>query len=126
MGKFLLGVGILLTLLVLGFGVTAYANGAHVPITQSLQQAAQLSLSGNLDAAADLASHANDRWQAGWHLVAVFSDHAPMDEIDGLFAQLELYGKSGRFQDFAATAARLSALVEAMAEAHRPTWWNLL
>ena len=126
MGKFLLGVSILLVFLALGLGVTAYADSTHAPITQDLQQAAQFSLSGDLAAATALSNQAKDRWESHWHLVAVFSDHAPMDEIDGLFAQLELYGKVSRHQDFAATAARISALVEAMAEAHRPTWWNLL
>jgi len=49
-----------------------------------------------------------------------------MDEIDSLFAQLEVFRQAGLWGDFSACCRRLSRLIEAMAEAHSLTWWNLL
>ena len=126
MGRFWLGVGILLVFLTLGIGITAFADATHTPICQELEAAAAASLSGDLPGGIALAEDAMTRWEERWHAVAIFSDHAPMDEIDGLFAQLEVYGKTGSAQEFAACCARISKLVGAMAEAHSPSWWNLL
>ena len=126
MGRFWLGTGLLLFFLAFGIGVTVYADTVHTPITQDLDRAVAAGLAGDLPQGIALAEKAKTQWEDRWHAVAVFSDHAPMDEIDGLFAQLDVLGSAGKAQDFAACAARIRALVEAMAEAHRPNWWNLL
>ena len=72
------------------------------------------------------AQQAQEKWQQQWHSVAALADHAPMDEIDGLFAQMETYSKAGAAVDAAACCARLSKLVAAVGEAHSLNWWNLL
>ncbi len=126
MGKLWLGIGLLLALLAFGFFVTAATETIHTPIAQNLEKAARLSLSGDLPAAAQLGQTAKTDWEKRWHFVAVFSDHAPMDEIDGLLAQLDIHAKAGAGADFAATAARIAQLVQAMMDAHKPAWWNLL
>ncbi len=126
MGRFWLGIGILVLFLVLGFWTGHTMDDVHQTISQTLENAATKSLSGDLTEGIALAQQAQSQWQSHWHGTASVADHAPMDEIDGLFAQLETYGKAGLTETFAAYCARLSQLVSAMGEAHSFTWWNLL
>ena len=126
MGRFWLGIGILVLFLVLGLWVAHAMDNVHQDIGKALDQAAVQALDGDLEAGFLLAQQARNLWHARWHGTASVADHAPMDEIDGLFAQLDAYRQSERPSDFAAYCARLSALVIAVGEAHSLTWWNLL
>lgn len=126
MGRFYLGVGILVLFLILGLWVTYSMNTVHQSVAQTLDEAAGRTLSGNLTEGISLAQQAQAHWQNHWHGTASVADHAPMDEIDGLFAQLQAYGQAGQAGDFAACCARISNLVAAIGEAHGLTWWNFL
>lgn len=126
MGRFWLGVGILVLFLVLGIWVAHAMDDVHQTIAQTLDDAAAQSLSGDLAEGIALVQQAKSNWQSHWRSTASVADHEPMDEIDGLFAQLEVYGKAGLAADFATYCARLSQLVTAVAEAHALNWWNLL
>ena len=54
------------------------------------------------------------------------ADHGPLEEIDSLFAQVQIYADTGKTADFAAYCTRLAKLVTAVGEAHGLTWQNLL
>ena len=120
------GLGILTVLLALGLWVSVLMDSIHAPISQQLETAAQQTLSGDVAAGHATALHARESWDKYWRFSAAFSDHAPMDEIDGLFAQMESYAHADSAREFAACCSRISMLVEAVTEAHRLTWWNLL
>ena len=120
------GLGLLAVLLLLGLWVGVLMDGIHEPISGQLEKASQQILSGDVDGGRAAAQAAKESWDSHWRFSAAFSDHAPMDEIDGLFAQMEGYAQADMPWELAACCARISVLVEAMAEAHRLTWWNLL
>ena len=126
MGRFWLGVGILVIFLAGGLWVSHTMDDVHQSIGSTLDAAAEYALDGDLESGFSLAQQARSNWQANWNWVATVADHEPMDEIDGLFSQLDAYRQSQRSIDFAACCARLSALVVAVGEAHSLTWWNLL
>ena len=126
MGRFWLGIGILVLFLALGLWVAHTMVAVHNTISQTLDRAAVQALEGDLESGFVLAQQARNHWHARWHGTASVADHAPMDEIDGLFAQLDAYRQSERPSDFAAYCARLSALITAVGEAHSLSWWNLL
>lgn len=126
MSRFWIGVILLVIFLCLGLWVTWTMNNIHEPISQALEQAADAALTGDLDAGVALALDAQKAWEDHWRGTAAAADHAPMDEIDGLFAQVQIYAKSGRTADFAAGCGRLAKLIAAIGEAHNPGWWNLL
>ena len=126
MGRFWLGIGILAVFLGLGRYVAAAADETHQQISGILEEAAGQTLAGDLESGLALAQQAHNRWQSTWHSTAAVADHAPMDEIDGIFAQAFTFGKGGKAKDFAACCARLSGLVAAVGEAHSLSWWNLL
>ncbi len=126
MGRFLLGIGILVLFLVLGLWIGHVMGEVHMAIADTLETAADQALSGDMAAATETANAAKASWEKHWHGSATVADHAPMDEIDGLIAQLEYYSRADQPGAFAACCARLSLLVRAMSEAHSLTWWNLL
>ena len=117
-----LGAAILGALLVLGLWSGKAIGDGYDPICKTLEAASQAALSGDLEEAKALAKTAQGRWDEAWRKVAAVTSHTPMDEIDSLFAQA-LLRREG--VTFAAECARLSKLVEACAETHRLTWWNL-
>ena len=120
-----LGLGILLVFLALGLWSSRTVERIYTPLTRQLEEASAVALSGDLERGMHLAQAARDTWHAYWRKTAALSNHAPMDEIDALFSRTVIFAQAGNRTDFAAHCAQLSALVEACAEAHRLTWWNL-
>ena len=126
MNRFTLGVVILAVFLMLGLGVAWGMDEIHLDISDNLSLAAERVIAGEWEAGVKLARQAKAEWEKNWQKTACVADHAPMDEIDGLFAQLKAFEKPEEAVHYAATCAEASKLVEAMADAHRLSWWNLL
>lgn len=127
MGKrFWLGIGILALFLLVGVGISLGMDAIHRPAEQALEQAAEKALDGQMEEAVALARQAHDWWDDRWKLTASVADHSPMDEVDKLFEEMEVYAQAQEDKHFAACCAQLSRLVESMAAAHRFNWWNLL
>lgn len=120
-----IGIGFLAALLALGFGVSIAMEAYATPVSVQLARAQKLAQDGQLDEAIILAQQAEQAWQEGWKLMATVADHTPMEEIDRMFAELAAYGQKQEIAEFAATSAGLSRLTQAMAQAHKLTWWNL-
>lgn len=121
-----LGIGILLFLLIFGLTVSSALQKMQAPVSEQLEAAAQQAITGDTAIAYAAAQNARKQWNSRWRPTAAFSDHAPMDEIDGLFGQMESYVQSDMPREFAACCRRISILVEAVWEAHTLNWWNLL
>lgn len=121
-----LGVGILVFFLILGLVLSAAADDVHLPTGQLLEQAAEKTLSGDFEEGIALGMQARKRWDRKWNLTAAIADHSPMDEVDALFAEMEIYARTGEEPHFAACCKELSQRLEAIADAHRFSWWNVL
>ena len=121
-----LGAGILAVFLALGLTVSALACKAHQPTKDLLEQAAEKALSGDFQGGIALGMEAKARWERQWNGTASIADHSPMDEVDALFAEMEIYARTGEQPHFAACCKELSARVEAIADAHKFSWWNVL
>lgn len=126
MRRFLLGLTLLTALLLFGLWIRAATDRMLTPISSRLQQASQQCLSGDLARGQALAEQAQQDWDSVWRYIAVFTDHAPMDEIDGLFGELDSFSAESSAAEFAACCAQLSRLVDSVADAHNPSWWNIL
>lgn len=98
----------------------------HSPLETQMNLAAQYALASDWEQANRLVQEAQAQWQHRWHPSAVFADHGPMEEVDALFAQLEVYAETRESLSFAALCKELSRELGAMGEAHVPSWWNLL
>ena len=121
-----LGIGILIVFLALGLLVSALAAKAHEPTGDLLKQAAEKTLAGDFEAGITLGMEARERWQRQWNGTAAIADHSPMDEVDALFAEMEIYARSGEEPHCAACCKELAQRLEAIADAHKFSWWNVL
>lgn len=121
-----LGLGLLMIFLALGLVTSVVMDNAHRPTCDLLTQAADLSLAGEFDRAVALGREAKKRWEKQWNGTAIVADHSPMDDVDALFSEMEVYAVAGEGPHFAACCRELSKRVEAVAEAHRFSWWNVL
>lgn len=126
MTKFYFGVGLLLFLFITGIFVGVFMDNTHTEIANKLSAACEKTLSGDFDGGYALSQQAKKLWQAHWRATAAACDHAPMDEIDSLFASLHSYWVKNDDAHFAGSCAELVQLVQAVADAHRLSWWNLL
>ena len=126
MGRGWLGLGILIIFLALGFVVAEAMDSAHIPTEKLLEQAAEKTLQGEFEQAVALGAEAKSRWDRQWNGTATVADHSPMDDVDALFAEMEIYAKTEEKPHFAACCQELSQRLEAMAGAHRFSWWNVL
>lgn len=115
-------IGLLVTGLLSSWGMVKYSE----PIGEATSLAAEAALREDWSNAEALTRSARARWDKYWGFCAAFADHEPMEDINGLFAQLEVYAQSRDAQNFAAVCAKLSEDTKAIGEAHSLTWWNLL
>ena len=121
-----LGIGILTVFLALGLIISSLAAKAHTPTGYMLDQAAKKTLSGDFEGGIALGAEAKQRWQRQWNGTASIADHSPMDEVDALFAEMEIYARTGEQPHFAACCKELAERVRAIADAHKFSWWNVL
>lgn len=126
MKRLWIGVIFLILLLALGIGSCIAFSRMYLPVSQSLQQASEAALSGDWDTASVLAEKARNGWEKWVNFTAAMADHEPMEEIDSLFAQLDVLLQMKKLPDFAALSSRLSRLTAAMAESQQLYWWHFL
>lgn len=126
MKRFHFGLGLLAVLLALGLFFSHILTGQQEDICRKLQLAQQAALDGDFAAAEGFLASAQSDWESRWHFNAALADHQPMEDIDGLFAQSQVYLRSQDAGELAATCALLGRNVRAMGDAHALNWWNLL
>jgi len=121
--RFYLGTGILLAILLLGLLTGWLMQQNQQPVAELLEQAAQAE---DLQSGVQLAQQAKEDWHKRWKAVAAVADHTPMDEIDTLFAEMDVYIREKEDVHFYACCSQLASLLRAVSEAHKLSWWNLL
>ena len=126
MKRLWLGVALLGVLLAASIAVQAVTSRLHHPIAQDLEQAADAALAEDWEQAQRLYRRAQDAWQRCHGATASIADHSPMDELDMLFAELNVFSREREAVHFAATCRSAAQMAQAMAQAHSLTWWNFL
>lgn len=124
--RFYLGIGLLLMILILGIAICIAMKAIHEPSQQLLQQAAQASLSGDMEQAVPMALEAYGRWKKYRWFTASVADHSPMDDTENLFAEMLVFADAGETAHFSSCCLQLSNMTKAMYDAHSLTGWNLL
>lgn len=126
MKRMWIGTALLVLMLVSGILVTEYMEHSHQPGSRDLNRAASLALDGEWGQAEALTARALKNWQKTRKITASFVDHEPMEEIDGLFAEIEVYAAARDEISFSAACAYLAELTDALGESHSLTFWNLM
>lgn len=123
-----LWIGILILSLLLAGGICLHLSllAVHPPIAQALEQAATAAMQDDWPLALQRYEQAAARWQKYHRFTAAFADHTPMDEVDGLFAQLAILAQKQENPHFSATCRQISTLAYAIGQSHGLSWWNLL
>ena len=126
MKRLWIGMTILSVLLAIGIGTTIFATRTQSDISQKLNQASEAALEGKWQEARILSQDAKEKWETYRNATAAIADHEPMEEIDDLFSQMEVYWLTQQQVPFSVCCASLSVLTEAIGEAHAINWWSLL
>ena len=71
-------------------------------------------------------ARAKKNWAKNRPMTASVADHEPMDEIDALFAELEIFAARQDQISYASLCVHLTEALKALSEEHRLYWWNLL
>ena len=119
-------IGLLLVLLLLGLLSGWYLERQHRQLSRQLEDSAWLALSGQMSNARQEVQTAQAKWEKGRSLLAVLGDHTPMEDIDDLFAELQICGAAGEGTEFARICSILASRMEAMENACKLSWWNIL
>jgi hypothetical protein len=123
MKRIWIGLGVLLGLLAVGLFTMWLADHRLSEVSWQLETAAR---EENWDRAVALSDKAKALWEENRYFSAALSDHTDIDQIDGIFAQLEVYVHRREKVAHAAACAYLSEAITDLEENHRLTWWNLL
>ncbi len=121
-----IGFALLVALLISGLGVTVLMDRVHSPIADNLEQAAMEVSAGDWNRGEGFFGQAKGDWEKWSHVRSCFADHTPVEEIDALFAQLQVYGAAREDAAFSAGCMELAKKVAAVGDAHGLYWWNVL
>ena len=126
MRRFWLGAALLAALLGVGLWTQAGMDRLHLPAAEDFSRAASAAMAGDWETARSLSARAAGNWRENRSFTASLADHSPMDEVDLLLAEMEIYRQAEDGPHFAACCVQLAAMSRAMADAHNLSWWNLL
>ena len=126
MKRLYIGVGLLVFFLIAGILLTFCFCRIHRPLAETLEEASRQALAGNWENAISLTETARERWETYRNFTAAVADHEPLEEMDTLFSQLEIYGKHRLNVEFASICTCLSQMAAAMEESQALTWWTML
>lgn len=121
-----IGIGILAVLLAMGIGLLWGSSVFFEELSEDLQQAGDFALAGNWQAAGEKVEKSREKWEAYRPFWASFTDHEPVEQMQNLFSQLELYRARQMEVDFAAVCRNLVHVAEAIDESHSLKWWSVL
>ncbi len=125
MKRLWIGVILLLVFLAAGIVTTLSFHNIHTPMTQSLDQAADQAIAGQWESALGSAANARQRWEKYRNFGAMVADHEPLEEMDALFSQLDVYKQMNWQGEFAALCRQLARMTEALEESQALSWWTL-
>ena len=113
------GAGLLAGLLVLGIISNSFMERTHHPQADKLSRAAKLAADGDWAAARNLYEDAKQTWDEKQLLIAALCRHEPVDRINGLFAQLEVYSETRSVTSFCSTCVDLASQLESIGKSHK-------
>ena len=126
MKRLWIGVGFLVAILVVAILLTVLFMRIHKPLSEDLQKAADMAMAQEWEKATALTRQAKADWMKYREVIAAVADHEPLEKMEYLMDQLEVYAQMRRAADFSAICVELAAMADAMLESQSLTWWNFL
>lgn len=125
MKRLWIGIGLMAVMLLSGIMVPEILDECHESVVEDLDRAADMAMAGQWDSALRLLDRAEDNWEEKRPVTASFTEHEPMDDIDGMFEQLEIYAAAKDPVSFGSTCVYLSSRLDALGNGHDFNLWNL-
>lgn len=126
MKRFWIGVGFLIALLAGSLFLLTFSSGFCREFSAALDEACALALEENWTPATEKVENCYKEWKNKQHLLAAFTDHEPIEQVESLFSQLALYSEKGMSVEFASTCCQLRHWADAISESHSLKWWTIL
>ncbi len=126
MKRLWIGITFLSVLLAGGIWQSFGIAGIHQELSRSLSQAADAARQQNWAKADALSEAAEEKWDRCRNLTAAFADHEPLEELEKLFAELQLCRQLSLEDNYAVVCSDLSQICKAIAESFQISWWNVL
>lgn len=118
MSRFRIGVFLLAALLGVCVWAQVRMNAIQKPIAAQVAQAGAYAGENDWPDAARTLAAARKSWEESRTLVAALADHQPLEDIEGLFSQLEVYAAQRDETEFRAACQDLNRRILAVKEAH--------
>lgn len=126
MKRMWIGIGLLLVILAAALWLWLGLGGVFGRISASLDRAAEAVAAQNWAEAEENAQAATQAWKTYKKVAASFTDHEPLEDMDALFRELEIYSRDKLSTEYAVVCVHLSRLAEAVEESLSLKWWSLL
>lgn len=126
MKRLWIGVGFLIFMLAVGILITVLFSRIHDPLSRDLREASQMAAAQDWEKATALTRKARADWEQYQHFIAAVADHEPLEEMEYLLDQLDVYAREREVTHFCATCIQLARLADAMLDSQQISWWNLL
>ena len=125
MKRMWIGVGLLVAVLIVGIWTANRMEEIHQEIAKDLERAAQSAMEGDWDMAGALFARAEKTWEKKRMFASVFSDHAPIEDAEALFAQIRILSQAENGESFATACACLASQLMAIGESQSFNLRNL-
>ena len=126
MKRLWLGVAFLALLLAGGIWQTVGLSHIHNALSETLSDAALAARQQDWEVADSLSGNAQDQWKRSRRITASFADHEPLEELERLFAELQVCKGLSLEENYAVVCSNLSQICKAIAESFQISWWNVL
>ena len=126
MNRLWIGIGVLVLLLAMGVSFLVVSLNFHEDFSHNLKAAGRSAMAGNWADAEKKLAHSKEKWQAYQQFWAASTDHEPVEQVQQLFSQVELFQIRRMDVEFASACYALAELSEVINEAHNLRWWSVL
>ena len=120
------GIGLMVFLLILCLCSSFLMERICLSQSQALDHAAVAASNGDWLTARHLTAQSKLEWDRRHLLFSALYDHAPIDQINGLFAQLEVFSESRKGASFESTCVYLARQLESLGRSHSFNFSNFL
>lgn len=120
--------GAILLILLLGLGIWSQwrAETLNAPIVEALHKAQSAAAAENWEQAEKLIKQAEDHWHSSMDIRAAVCDHTYLEQINAGFASLEVWQDTREATAASALCAELASQIDALIEAQKLSWRNVL
>ena len=126
MKRLWIGVVLLAVMLVAGVAMLVVSRNFYGAFSAALEQAGECALAENWEEAGDKLRESRRLWEQYRRFWSASADHEPVEDVQSLFSQLEVYEKCRLGVDFAAVCRSIVHRAEAIDEAQGLKWWSIL